>query len=110
MRKRNLTITGIALVGIAAAGIVAGCTSPQLNDLRNSPSVYPNYSTTYVNVDGFPNVTELCINGVAFATTTRDLNSIMRIPEWDAFCATQIGKQATVNGQAMPSPTAYAGG
>lgn len=52
-----------------------------------------------MDVDGFPNVTELCINGVAFATTSRDLNAITRIPQWDAFCVTQIGKQATVNGQ-----------
>src|SRR5271154_3241151 len=99
MRNRYKVGAGIAV--LATAGIVAGCTSPQLNDLRNSPTQYPNYSTTYINVDGFPNVTELCINGVAFATTTRDYTSIMRIPQWDAFCATQIGKQATINGQPL---------
>jgi hypothetical protein len=94
--KRNV---GIGAVVVATAGVIAGCASPQLNDLRNSPSLYPNYAVTYINVSGFPNVTELCINGVAFATTTRDYTSILRIPQWDAFCATQIGKQATQNGQ-----------
>jgi hypothetical protein len=97
MKRARLAAIGVCVVG--TAGIAAGCASPQLNDLRNSPTNYPNYSMTYINVDGFPNVTELCINGVAFATTTRDYTSIMRIPQWDAFCATQIGKQATVNGQ-----------
>jgi hypothetical protein len=113
MNKHQKMIAGIAtgVVAIAAAGIIAGCTSPQLDDLKGVNPQYPNYAATWVNVDGFPNVTELCINGVAFATTTRDYNAIMRIPQWDAFCATQIGKQATVNGQAIqPSPVPAIGG
>lgn len=80
---------------IATAGIVAGCAgTPQLDDLRNTSVEYPNYAVTWMNVDSFPNVTELCINGVAFATTTRDYNAIMRIPQWDAFCLTKLGQTA----------------
>jgi hypothetical protein len=92
-------LIGLGVATFATAAIVAGCASPQLDDLRNTSVQYPNYAVTWMNVSQFPNVTELCINGVAFATTTRDYNAIMRIPQWDAFCATQIGKQATVNGQ-----------
>jgi hypothetical protein len=96
--KRNtILFSAIGLAGIGAA--IVGCSQPQFNDLRNVQAVYPNFARTYMDVDGFPNVTELCINGVAFATTSRDLNAITRIPQWDAFCVTQIGKQATVNGQ-----------
>lgn len=99
-KRRPILAIGIISAAIVGAGIaVAGCESPQLNDLRNSPTQYPNYSMTYINVSGFPNVTELCINGLGFYTTTRDYNAIARVPQWDAFCATQIGKEATVNGQ-----------
>lgn len=97
--NRNKKLIALGAGVVVTAGIVAGCESPQLNDLRNSPTNYPNYSMTYINVSGFPNVTELCINGLAFYTTTRDYNAIARVPQWDAFCATQIGKEATVNGQ-----------
>jgi hypothetical protein len=97
--SRNTRLAALGAGVIATAGIVAGCASPQLDDLRNITVQYPNYAVTWMNVSQFPNITEVCINGVAFATTTRDYNAIMRIPQWDAFCATQIGKQATVNGQ-----------
>jgi hypothetical protein len=98
--SRNITLAGLGATVIATAGIVAGCAgNPQLDDLRNTTVQYPNYAVTYMNVDSFPNVTEICINGVAFATTTRDYTAILRIPQWDAFCATKIGKiaQGVVN-------------
>lgn len=93
---RNRTKAGIgAVVTVGITAAIAGCSgTPQLDDLRNTGVLYPNYAVTYMNVDSFPNVTELCINGVAFATTTRDYNAILRIPQWDAFCATKIGQVA----------------
>lgn len=92
-RRKGIVIGAIAAA--AAAATIAGC-STQYDDLKNVPPSFPNYAAVYINVDGFPNVTELCINGVAFATTTRQYDSIMRVPEWDAFCATKVGQQATI--------------
>ena|SRR5579862_6044866 len=94
--SRNTRLAALGAGVIATAGIVAGCAgSPQLDDLRNTSVLYPNYAVTYMNVDNFPNVTEICINGIGFATTTRDYNAIMRIPQWDAFCTTKIGQHAS---------------
>jgi len=28
----------------------------------------------------------LCIDGVAFVTTSRDYSAVLRVPEWDAWC------------------------
>jgi hypothetical protein len=85
-----------ALVFISACG--SG--SPQLDDLNNSPSVYPNFSSTILNVSGMPNIGMICYDGAGFATTTRDAaGAVQLVPEWDKFCASQIGKQATQNGQ-----------
>lgn len=88
--RRAAVIAGTAAAAIA---VTAGC-SNQLNDLNGISQHQPNYATTWLNVSGFPNITELCINGVAFATTTRDYTSIMRIPQWDAFCQGKIGQTA----------------
>jgi hypothetical protein len=92
-----------ATVGvIAAVAVVSACGSgqPQLDDLQNLPPSYPNYAMTAINADGFPNITMLCINGAGFATTTRDAaGAMVLVPEWDAFCKAQEGKQATQNGQ-----------
>ena len=94
--SRNTRLAALGAAAVITAGIVAGCAgNPQLDDLRNTSVLYPNYAVTFMNVSNFPNVTELCINGIAFATTTRDYNAILRIPQWDAFCATQIGNHAS---------------
>lgn len=81
-------IAALILAGIATL-IFTAC-SNQLNDMEAIPQKAPDYVVTYLNVDNFPNVTLLCIKGIGFATTTRDLNSLERIPEWDAFCATKV--------------------
>lgn len=99
--KKDAIWSGITMA-IATGALVAGCGSgqPQLDDLNNVPPSYPNYVMTGLNVDGFPNVTMICINGAGFATTTRDAaGAITLVPEWDKFCASQEGKQATQNGQ-----------
>jgi hypothetical protein len=108
--SRNTKLAGLGAAVVATAGIIAGCAgNPQLDDLRNTSVLYPNYAVTFMNVSSFPNVTELCINGIAFATTTRDYNAILRIPQWDAFCATKIGQTASgVVSQPLPAP--YYGG
>jgi hypothetical protein len=102
--KPKWLASGASLVigGLATALIISACGSgnPQLDDLQNVSPSYPNWVGLYLNVDNHPNIVEMCINGVGFATTTRDAaGAITRIPEWDAFCATQEGKKATQNGQ-----------
>jgi hypothetical protein len=102
LNRRDAGWASIASAGIAAAAIVAGCASgtPQLDDLNNSPNVYPNYSSTILNVDNMPNIGMICYDGAGFATTTRDAAGAIRlVPEWDKFCASQEGKKATQHGQ-----------
>jgi len=81
LNRRDMIWSGITMA-VATGALVAGCGSgsPQLDDLNNVNPSYP--------------------NGAGFATTTRDAaGAIMLVPEWDKFCASQIGKQATQNGQ-----------
>jgi len=74
---------------LAAAALVlltsAGCGANH-RDLENVPLREPQKAEIYAGIDGHPNIARQCIDGVAFATTTRDYNSIMRVPEWDAWC------------------------
>jgi len=102
LNKRDLTWAGAFSGAVAATAIITACAAgtPQLDDLKNSPPVYPNFSSTVVNVDNFPNISVLCFNGAGFATTTRDAaGALILVPEWDDFCKAQIGKQATQGGQ-----------
>jgi hypothetical protein len=102
LNKRDLSWTGAVSACIASTALIVSCASgnPVADDLQNVPPSYPNWVGLYLNVDGHPNIVEICVNGVGFATTTRDAaGAITRIPEWDAFCQTQIGKRATQNGQ-----------
>lgn len=80
----------VALAGAAALTLAtAGCGDSGFRDLEGVPSRDPDKAETYNNVDGYPNVVRICIDKVAFATTTRDNSpgAIFRVPEWDAsFC------------------------
>src|SRR6267154_1409295 len=101
MDRRDAIWSGV-VGAVIATSILAGCGSgtPQLDDLKNSPPVYPNYSSTVVNVDNFPNISVICWQGAGFATTSRGAaGALTLVPEWDKFCAAQIGRQATQHGQ-----------
>jgi len=78
-----------AVAALAAAlALVAGCGS-SFRDLNGVPTKDPDKAEMYANVDGYPNVVRICIDHVAFATTTRDnsAHAIFRVPEWDvSFC------------------------
>lgn len=103
LRKTAATAGAVTAGVIATLSLVSACGSgtPQYDDLQNVPPSYPNYAATFLNVDGFPNITMLCIDGQGFATTTRDdSNAAMEpISAWNGFCAKQIGKRATQDGQ-----------
>jgi len=86
----NKTIK-LAIASAAALLVLSGCGQApwedSLRDLENVPVKDPDSATLYNNVDKYPNISRLCIDGVAFATTTRpDFGALMRVPEWDAEC------------------------
>jgi hypothetical protein len=91
MRRRTQVIIAAAAVAVGAvtAAGVAGC-SNQFQDQNGIAQANPDYILTYLNVDGFPNPTIMCIRGVGFVTTSRDYQSLQEVPEWGAFCKTQM--------------------
>jgi len=77
----------VVLVAAAAGLLLAGCGRDNFRDVEGVPSKDPDSVVLWNNVDGHPNVVRVCLDGVAFATTTRDYgDSIMRVPEWDSKC------------------------
>lgn len=100
---RKIAIAGLTAAGAVLAGSVllaVGC-SNQLNDLGGISQAKPDYILTYLNVSDFPNVTMLCIRGAGFATTTRAYEALIRIPEWDSFCAAK----EPASGVPAPAPS-----
>ncbi len=75
---------------IAVAGIILalGACSPGNNfrDLEGVKSVDPDKATVYNNVDQHPNLAVLCIEGVAYITSTRQHQSHTREPDLDKTC------------------------
>jgi hypothetical protein len=80
--------TSAAILAGAVAVVLSltACGSSR-RDLNGIPSKDPEKAEMYANVDGYPNVVRICIDGVAFATNTRQYDSMIRVPEWDvSFC------------------------
>lgn len=83
-------IAAIAAGATLALGGLTACGSNNFRDVKNVDSHDPDYIQVYNNVDANPNLTQICIAGVGFVTTTRpDMGSWQRVPEWDAFCSTK---------------------
>lgn len=76
-------------LAIATFGVLAltAC-SPGNNfrDLEGVKSVNPDKATVYNNVDKHPNLAVICIDGVAFVTSTRQYESHSRVSELDRTC------------------------
>lgn len=83
LSKKTLGVIGMAAVTV---GVVAGCSSPQLDDLKNVNPILPDYATVIMNVSGFPNISLVCYDGIAMATTTRDMDSTQFQPAWNSIC------------------------
>lgn len=88
----------IAALTLAAAMVLGGCAQdaskadlaePQQKG-RSIPDEYevrvPDALTVFQNIDGHPTLTRVCIDGVAFLTTSRDFSAVTRLPEWDDAC------------------------
>lgn len=98
-----------ASAGAAVAGVIVtlslvsacGSGSPQTDDLKNIPDVYPNYAVTVLSPDNFPNYVMSCFKGVGVMLTTRDNSAAAAqlVPAWNSFCQSQEGKQASQDGQ-----------
>lgn len=74
----------IAAALSGSAILLAGCSNQTVRDLEGVPISEPDKAEVVVNIDQFPNINRICIDGVAFATTTREAaGAIMRVPEWD---------------------------
>lgn len=84
MRRTRRTV--VVVITAAASVVLAGCGANNFRDLEGVESQDPDSVTLWNNVDGHPNVVRLCLDGVAFATTSRDYEPILRVPEWDSEC------------------------
>jgi hypothetical protein len=73
----------VALAGVAAVG---GCQGANTRDLKGVSAKNPSKTELYANVDNHPNIVRLCIDGLAFVTTSREMDPLLRVPEWDAWC------------------------
>ena len=76
----------IAAFTVAAALLLTACGSDNFRDVKGVKSQDPDSIEVYNNVDKHPNIARVCIDSVAFATTTRNFSAIMRVPEWDNEC------------------------
>lgn len=74
-------------VGALAVSSVACSPGNNFRDLKGIESQEPDLVEVFTNVDRHPNIAKVCIDGVAFATTTREGNSaITRVESWDRTC------------------------
>jgi hypothetical protein len=74
------------LIAVVLAVALAACGNDNFRDVEGVKSQRPDLIENFNNLDGHPNIAMVCIHGVAFYTTTRDLQSIGRVPEWDSRC------------------------
>lgn len=80
-------VAGFALVAGAAVALTACSPNATTKDVKNITFHDADLIQGYNNVDLYPNIVKVCVDGVAFATTTRDAQAaIQRIPEWDKTC------------------------
>jgi hypothetical protein len=75
-------LAAVVLLGLT----LTGCSSNNFRDVEGVDSHDADAYYLVNNLDGHPNLVRVCQDGVAFLTTTRDLDAVERIPEWDRFC------------------------
>lgn len=79
-----------ATVLAAAALSLTGCQLHKTATNADLTGVHydtPDTVKVWQNIDNHPNIAKLCLDGVAFATTTRDAQAAaQRVPEWDQTC------------------------
>lgn len=95
---RSLALSATALV---AAAVLAGC-SAQLADRGGQEGATPDkigdvgYIAVYRSADNFPNIAQVCVEGLGFATTSSGRGEsggatpLIRVEAWDSFCASRL--------------------
>jgi hypothetical protein len=91
-------------VAASVAVLMTGC-SAQLGDRGGDEGAAPDrigdvdYVEVFRNAHSFPNIARICVEGMAFASTSSGLRgqhsdadpALLRMPEWDAVCAERTG-------------------
>lgn len=83
--RASMFVTGTA-IAITAMSLFTACgsdgglpgSSQQLRDLENVPPTEPEKVRLVVNVNDYPNIVLMCVEGVGFITTTRDGQSALQ--------------------------------
>ena len=85
-KQQRMWATTAVVLGVGT--MLGGCTSGNnFRDVEGVASKDPDLLEAYNNLDGHPNIAKVCIDGVAFATTTRDAAAaIQRVEAWDSTC------------------------
>lgn len=86
-RAMILILMGLGILAFA----LSGCTQNQYRDSEDAALKDPDSVDIYTNVDEHPNIVRLCIDGVAFATTTREYEPVFLVPDWNDYCETKEG-------------------
>ncbi len=88
MKVRNkvfmVVMSTAVVLGVSACGQAPW--EDSMKDLEGVTFHSPTQVKAWNNVDAHPNIVELCLDGVAFATTTREFENVFRVPEWDYLC------------------------
>ena len=85
----NMRKVRVVATAMAAMLLLSACPMTQQRDYEGAQVRDPDEVVIFTNVDEHPNIVRVCLDGIAFATTTRDFTAIFRVPEWDSFCQTQ---------------------
>lgn len=80
------------VLAVVAITILGACGGDAYRDVEGVPSKNPDTIAVYSNVDKYPNIVKVCIEGAAFATTTRSYQAVTRVPEWDRTCPGSVSR------------------
>lgn len=75
----------LVIIGVAAPAC-SELGDQTKRDLENIDMQDPDSYEVWAAPDRFPNIGRVCIDGVAFASTTRTRQQLLRVPEWDEKC------------------------
>ena len=81
---KKLTLPLVMFTSLA----LSACGDANQMDVKGVDGRKPDKIEAYANIDQHPNIVRICIDKVAFLTTSREAgNNLMRVPEWDvSFC------------------------
>lgn len=94
MRTSRTALRTLLVAAVLALPLSLGACSgvDNFRDLEGVPTMEPSKVALIANVDRHPNLVAICIQGVAFVTSTREYgDAVTRVPELDAkFCTGDV--------------------